>query len=243
MPESNLPESMQQKRTLFEKFQKKIDLKFKDELLLHQVFVHRSYLNENPGFPLNHNERLEFLGDAVLELVVTEHLFKTYPNPEGDLTNWRSALVKGQMLASVALELDMGELLYLSRGEEKSGGKSRSLILANTFEALLGAIYLDQDYVVAKSFVEKFLLGRLPEILEKGLHVDPKSRLQELAQEQRGVTPTYRVLAESGPDHAKQFQVGVFLKDELIGEGHGNSKQAAEQGAAVKALSGWPIAN
>ncbi len=239
MPPSNLPESMQNKRESFAKFQDSIEIHFKDERLLHQVFVHRSYLNENPGFPLNHNERLEFLGDAVLELIVTEYLYQNYPNPEGDLTNWRSALVKGQMLATIASELEMGQLLYLSKGEDKSGGKSRSLILANTFEALLGAIYLDQGYETAKTYISRFLLGRLPEILEKGLHVDPKSRLQEMAQEHRGVTPTYRVLSESGPDHAKQFEVGVFLRDELIGQGQGNSKQTAEQAAAFKAVENW----
>lgn len=232
---------MQRKQELFDSFQKTIEINFKNIQLLHQVFVHRSYLNENPGFPLGHNERLEFLGDAVLELIVTEHLFEHYPNPEGDLTNWRSALVRGQMLASVAVELAMGQLLYLSRGEEKSGGKSRSLILANTFEALLGAIYLDQGYPAAQKFVSRFLLIRLPEILEKGLHVDPKSHLQELAQDQRGVTPTYRVLTESGPDHAKKFEVGVFLHDELIGKGDGNSKQMAEQAAALEALRNWAV--
>ena len=223
----------------FHDFQNKIKVSFKNLKLLHQVFVHRSYLNENPGFPLNHNERLEFLGDAVLELVVTEHLYETYPNPEGDLTNWRSALVKGEMLSKVAQELEMGELLFLSKGEEKSGGKSRALILANTFEALIGAIYLDLGYSQAQKFVTRFLLGRLPEILQKGLHVDSKSRLQELAQDQLGITPAYKVLKEHGPDHAKEFTVGVFIVEKMIGEGVGNSKQAAEQAAATTALAGW----
>lgn len=204
---------------------------------MQQVFVHRSYLNENPGFPLQHNERLEFLGDAVLELVVTEHLFKTYPNPEGELTNWRSALVKGEMLAVIALELNIGELLYLSKGEEKGGGKSRALILANTFEALIGGIYLDQGYDAAKDFVTRFLLGRLPEILEKGLHVDAKSRFQEMVQELQGITPTYKVLSETGPDHAKTFEVGVFIGTKLVGSGSGNSKQSAEQAAASAAVN------
>ncbi len=223
----------------FTAFQKKIGYKFKDIHLLHQVFVHRSYLNENPGFPLNHNERLEFLGDAVLELVATEHLFMNYPNPEGELTNWRSALVRGQMLAEVAQGLAIGDLLYLSKGEEKSGGKSRALILANAFEALIGAMYLDGGYAAPQKFLLKYLLVRLPEILEKGLHVDAKSHLQELAQEERGVTPAYRVLSESGPDHAKIFDVGVFLGDRIIGQGKGNSKQAAEQAAAASALVDW----
>lgn len=228
-----------EREDLFKDFQRKIKVRFKNLELLHQVFVHRSYLNENPGFPLNHNERLEFLGDAVLELVVTEHLFTTYPNPEGDLTNWRSALVKGQMLASVAQELEMGQLLYLSKGEEKSGGKSRSLILANTIEALIGAIYLDLGYSVAQKFVSRYLLGRLPEILEKGLHVDAKSHLQELSQDQLGITPNYKVLSERGPDHAKEFTVGVYIAEKLAGQGSGNSKQAAEQSAASHALEHW----
>ena len=230
---------LEAKKTQFLDFQKKIDYTFTNDHLLHQVFVHRSYLNENPGFPLNHNERLEFLGDAVLELIVTEFLYQTYPNPEGDLTNWRSALVKGQMLAEIAQELEMGDLLYLSRGEEKSGGKSRSLILANTFEALIGAIYLYQGYSAAQKFVSHFLIGRLPTILEKGLHVDPKSKLQEMAQEERGITPAYKVLKEVGPDHAKQFTVGVYLQATMIGEGTGNSKQTAEQAAASHALLTW----
>lgn len=228
-----------QKNKKFVEFQKRIKINFKDQQLLRQAFVHRSYLNENPGFPLKHNERLEFLGDAVLELIVTEHLFRTYPNPEGELTNWRSALVRGQMLAEVAQELDMGELLYLSKGEEKSGGKSRALILANTFEALIGAIYLDQGYEKAAQFVTTHLLGRLPEILEKGLHIDAKSRFQEMIQELQGVTPTYKVLHESGPDHAKTFVVGVYIADKLVGQGSGNSKQAAEQAAANAALAQW----
>lgn len=220
-------------------FEKRIKIHFSDRQLLRQVFVHRSYLNENPGFPLQHNERLEFLGDAVLELVVTEFLFRTYPNPEGELTNWRSALVKGEMLSKVAQELDMGELLYLSRGEEKGGGKARALILANTFEALIGAIYLDQSYEVSQEFVGRVLLGRLPEILEKGWHVDAKSRFQELIQDVQGITPSYKVLDEHGPDHAKLFQVGVHVGDKLIGTGSGNSKQAAEQAAARDALDKW----
>lgn len=221
-------------------FGRRIRVKFKDADLLRQVFVHRSYLNENPGFPLNHNERLEFLGDAVLELVVTEFLFRTFPNPEGELTNYRSALVRGQMLAQVAQDLEMGGLLYLSRGEEKGGGKARALILANAFEALIGAIYLDQGFGVAQEFVARVLLPHLPKILAEGRHVDAKSRLQEMSQDQLGVTPAYQVLQETGPDHAKQFQVGVFLGNRMIGEGHGSSKQAAEQAAATHALEHWP---
>lgn len=234
-----MPNDTEEKIQQFADFQKLIKVTFQDHQLLRQAFVHRSYLNENPGFPLQHNERLEFLGDAVLELVVTEHLFKTYPNPEGELTNWRSALVKGEMLSVVASELAMGELLYLSKGEEKGGGKSRALILANTFEALIGALYLDQGYVPAQEFVTRFLLGRLPEILEKGLHVDAKSRFQELVQEVQGITPVYKVVHESGPDHAKIFEVGVYIGEKSVGNGTGNSKQAAEQAAAADALGQW----
>lgn len=220
-------------------FEKKIQIKFKDKNLLRQVFVHRSYLNENVGFDLDHNERLEFLGDAVLELIVTQHLFENYKNPEGELTNWRAALVKGPTLANIAKNLSMGECLYLSKGEEKTGGKSRQLILANTFEALIGAIYLDQGLEKTRDFVKKYLLSKLDEILEKKLYIDPKSRLQELSQESIGITPFYKVLAEYGPDHAKSFTVGVHLGNKLIGQGSGSSKQSAEQSAASNALDNW----
>lgn len=222
-----------------DEFEKKIGLRFKNKNLLRQVFVHRSYLNENVGFDLDHNERLEFLGDATLELIVTEYLYRNYENPEGELTNWRAALVKGPMLANLAKNLSMGEYLYLSKGEEKTGGKSRELILANTFEALIGAIYLDQGLEKAREFVEKHLLSQLPKILKKKLYIDPKSRLQELAQGSLGITPTYKVLAEYGPDHAKSFTVGVYLKNRLIGQGSGSSKQKAEQSAASSALENW----
>ncbi|MBI4029716.1 ribonuclease III, partial [Candidatus Berkelbacteria bacterium] len=164
-------------------FQKKIEIRFQDLNLLRQVFVHRSYLNENLGFDLDHNERLEFLGDAVLELIVTDYLFLRYKNPEGELTNFRSSLVKGETISKVARELNMGEYLYLSRGEMKGGGRSNQLLLANTFEALVGAIYLDQGYDKAKFFVEKQLIPKLKEIIAKGQVLDSKSRLQELAQE------------------------------------------------------------
>jgi ribonuclease-3 len=220
------------------KFENKIDVKFKNKELLKQVFVHRSYINENPKFGLNHNERLEFLGDAVLELIVTEYLYKNYPNPEGELTNWRSALVKGQMLSKIADNLEINDYLYLSRGEEKSTGKSRQIILANSFEALIGAIYLDQGYDIASAFIHKFLIIHLNEILEKELYRDSKSRLQELSQEKNGITPEYRVLSESGPDHDKSFEIGVFLGNDQAGIGTGSSKQEAEQHAAQDALKG-----
>lgn len=218
------------------KFEELIGIKFNNKDLLRQVFVHRSYLNENPSFDLDHNERLEFLGDAVLELISTEYLYKNYPNPEGELTNWRSAMVKGETLAKVGISLNMSDHLFLSRGEAKSEGKGRQIILANAFEALIGAIYLDQGFEKAREFVAKYILVRLPEILELGLYVDAKSKLQEVVQEKDGYTPSYRVLGESGPDHDKTFHVGVFVNDRMVGEGRGSSKQAAEQVAAGKGL-------
>jgi ribonuclease-3 len=217
-------------------FEKKININFKDQELLKQVFVHRSYLNENPRFSLDNNERLEFLGDAVLELIITEYLYKNYDNPEGELTNWRSALVRGQMLSKIAEELGINEYLFLSRGEQKSTGKARQIILANAFEALTGAIYLDQGYDVAKKFVHTVLTKYLNEIIDKELYKDAKSRLQELSQDINAITPVYRVLSESGPDHAKIFVIGVYIGDNKFGEGEGDSKQEAEQKAAEAAL-------
>lgn len=222
-----------------EKFEKSIGIDFNDKKLLLTVFVHRSYLNENVGSRLDHNERLEFLGDAVLELSVTEHLYKNYSNPEGELTNWRAALVRGKMLSEIAKKIEMDDHLCLSRGEQKSKGKARDLILANAFEALVGAIYLDQGYEKAAEFIKKYLLVNLPEILDKKLYLDSKSHLQELSQEQRRVTPVYKVLTEYGPDHNKSFSVGVYLGEKLIGEGSGSSKQIAEESAASNALENW----
>ncbi len=222
-----------------EDFQKKSGLSFTNQSLLRNAFVHRSYLNEAADNTQEHNERLEFLGDAVLELVVTEYLYKNFDNPEGELTNWRSSIVKGEVLAKVAAEIKLGDYLYLSKGEEKSGGRTRSLILANTFEALIGAIYLDMGYAQASEFIHKYLVSLLPEIIEKRLYVDPKSRLQELSQEDLNATPEYKVLGETGPDHQKEFIVGVYAHGRLIAQGSGSSKQRAEQTAATDALSRW----
>jgi len=223
--------------------EKKLQLEFKNRDLLIEAFCHRSYLNEHPDFPLPHNERLEFLGDAVLELIVTEYLYKKYPEKnEGELTSWRAALVNAKILGELAKELGFNDFLLLSKGEEKETGKARLYILANTFEALIGAIYLDQGYEAAKNFVEKNLIEKkLPEIIEKGLFKDPKTRFQEEAQERMKITPTYKVLEEWGPDHAKHFIVGVFLGDELVAKGEGTSKQEAEEEAAKNALKikGW----
>lgn len=217
-------------------FSKKIGVEFSDKDLLKQVFIHRSYLNEHRGLGLSHNERLEFLGDAVLELAVTEYLYLKYDKPEGELTNWRSALVKGETLAQVAIELGMPEHMLLSYGEAKSGGSHKNYLLANAFEALIGAMYLDSGYNTCQGFIEKHILARLPEIIQKGLFIDPKSRLQEYTQEHLSITPTYQVLEEAGPDHAKQFLVGVYLNEKELARGSGSSKQSAQIAAAQEAL-------
>lgn len=226
----------------YSKFEASIGVTFADKGLLTQAFVHRSYLNEHPTFSYGHNERLEFLGDAVLELVVTEHLYRNYPNPEGELTNWRAALVNAKMLSDIAKDMGIEPYLYLSHGEAKDGGsKARMYILANAIEAVIGAMYLDQGTEVVRGFVNRFVLSRLPHILEHQLHLDPKSRFQERAQETIGLTPTYRVLEERGPDHAKEFTVGVYLGDDLVAQGIGTSKQEAQIDAAEKGIraKGW----
>jgi len=219
--------------------EKHLGIEFKNKELLTTVFVHRSYLNESGNKEIEHNERLEFLGDAVLELVVTDHLYQNYTNPEGELTNWRSSIVRGDVLAKVAGELELGEFLQLSKGEDKSGGRNRKLILANTFEALVGAIYLDNGYDRAAEFIYQHLTILLPEIIEKKLYIDPKSRLQELAQEKYGHTPDYRVISEEGPDHTKTFTVGAYVNKKLLAEGSGSSKQKAETEAAAEAIKGF----
>lgn len=221
----------------FSLLEKKIGLKFKNKELLTQAFVHRSYLNENPGFHLDQNERLEFLGDAVLELVITEYLYKMYPEKaEGELTNWRAALVNAKMLTSVAEEIGFNDFLLLSRGETKELGKARQYILANTFEAFIGSLYLDSGYESAEKFIGTYLLKKLPNIIQKKLYKDSKSQFQEESQEKIGVTPVYKVIKEWGPDHKKKFAVGVFLNEELVAEGQGDSKQEAEEEAAKQAL-------
>ena len=226
----------------FSILEKQLNLKFKNKDLLVQAFCHRSYLNENPNSNLEQNERLEFLGDAVLELIVTEYLFEKYPKkPEGELTNWRASLVNAKMLSETAHESGLNDYLLLSKGEKKETGKARQYILANTFEALIGAAYLDLGYKKCRDFIEKNLIIKLPEIIEKGLFKDTKSRFQEEAQERRGVTPTYKVMREWGPDHFKHFIVGVFLNNELVAEAEGSSKQEAEVEASKNALEikGW----
>lgn len=222
----------------FSKLEKLIGIKFKDKNILNQAFIHRSYINEHRNEGIESNERMEFLGDAVLELVSTEHLYKNHPNyDEGEMTNYRSALVKGKHLADIARELALGDYLYLSHGEENSEGNRKNHILANTLEAFIGAIYLDKGFKKAGEFVQKFILVRLDEIIEKNLHIDPKSQFQEMIQEKVGVTPTYEILSESGPDHAKNFETGVYINGELVAKGNGSSKQKAEEDAAKQALT------
>lgn len=223
----------------FSKLEKAVGVVFIDKDLLRQAVVHRSYLNEHPDFALGHNERLEFLGDAVLEIIVTEHLFRTFPEtPEGDLTNWRASLVNAITLADIAAKIGVEEFLYLSKGESKDkGSKARQYILANAMEALIGAIYLDQGIGRAKDFVMDKVVSLLDDILAKKLYLDPKSKFQEKAQEMYRVTPHYKVLSEVGPDHAKEFEVGLYLGDEKVSTGRGSSKQEAQVDAARHGLT------
>lgn len=209
---------------------------------LEQAVVHRSYLNEHPDFPLAHNERLEFLGDAVLELVVTEYLYVNFENPEGELTTWRSAIVNGDSLAVIARDLGVEPYLYMSKGEEKdANSKARRYILANAMEAIIGAIYLDFGWEVSKSFVLKTVVTKLDAIIQERSYIDPKSKFQEAAQSRLSVTPSYKVLEESGPDHQKTFIMGAYLGKDLVAKGEGTSKQEAQISAAAAALKekGW----
>jgi ribonuclease-3 len=213
-----------------------LGVKLKNSDLYLSAFTHRSYLNENRGFALPHNERLEFLGDAVLELAATEYLYKNYPHPEGELTNFRSALVNYKILSDIAGRLGFEKFLLMSRGEAKDTGRARQVILANCIEAVIGAMYLDLGYQETGNFIAREILVDLPKIIEGGSYVDPKSKLQELIQEKRGVTPTYGVISETGPDHNKVFIVGAFVGQEEVGRGSGPSKQEAELSAAENAL-------
>lgn len=216
--------------------EKTIGVKFKNKDLLRQAFIHRSYLNENRS-EKEHNERLEFLGDAVLELVTTEYLYKNFPNPEGELTNLRSSIVKRETLAETARDLKLGEYLLLSRGEKASGGHEKDYILANTVEALIGAIYLDKGYEACETFIQKYIIAKLTAIMETGKHIDAKSLFQEKAQEIMSVTPEYKLIFDEGPDHNKTFTMGVYLGSEFVAQGKGSSKQAAEQQAAQEGLA------
>lgn len=223
-------------------FEKKIGVIFINKDIIQQAFTHRSYINEHPGLGVQHNERLEFLGDAVLELVTTEELFARFPHvPEGELTAYRAAMVNTNSLADTATELELVEYLRLSKGEAKDKGKGRGHILANTFEAVVGALYLDQGYDAAQKFIAENLFGKITEIVEKKLYRDGKSLVQEKAQEKLGVTPSYEIISEKGPDHDKFFTAGIYFGGELAAQGRGASKQEAEQAAARKALEerGW----
>lgn len=226
----------------FAGFEQKTGFTFINKHLLTTAFTHRSYLNENKNPDLEHNERLEFLGDAVLELVVTDFLFKKYPEKtEGDLTAYRAALVNTVSISDAAKKLGMNDYLLLSKGEAKDTGRAREYILANTFESFIGALYLDQGYDAAQKFIADNLFAKTDEVVAKRLWQDPKSRLQEIAQEEESVTPQYKMMGESGPDHDKKFIAGVFLGEKEIARGEGKSKQEAEQMAAERALEkkGW----
>ncbi len=221
----------------FRELEERIGVEFENKNLIIQAFCHRSYLNENPDFDLGQNERLEFLGDAVLELVVTNYLYHNYPDKsEGELTSWRAALVNTKEIGTVAERLGFEEFLLLSKGENREKGRARICILANTFEAVIGAIYIDRGYDVVARFIEDNLISDLPEIIKLGLFRDPKSELQEKTQEEVSITPNYIVLEESGPDHQRHFKIGVFLNDKKVGEGSGWSKKEAEEQAAKEAL-------
>lgn len=223
--------------------EEKIGIKFKNQDLLRQAVVHRSYLNENPGFRLNNNERLEFLGDAVLEIIVTEYLYYNFPEEEeGKLTNYRASLVNTYLLAVVAQDIELESFLYLSKGESKDKNeKARRSILADTVEAVVGAIYLDQGKRSAEKFIKNRIIPKLDNILKKNLYLDPKSKFQEEAQDKYGITPHYKVLKEEGPDHAKIFEVGLYLEDKIVAKGRGSSKQEAQVKAAEEGIKkeGW----
>lgn len=219
------------------KVEETIGINFNNHLLLKEALTHRSYINENLDWPVSHNERLEFLGDAVLEIVVTKFLFDKYPEfNEGRLTSVRAALVNHNMLLKVAKDVGLDSEIFLSKGEEKGSDKAKEAIFANAVEALIGAIYMDQGYDAAKGFIDKFVLTNLGMVMEKKLYHDPKSLLQEVVQEKLSITPKYEVVGENGPDHDKRFSVGVYFGDKLVAEGEGESKQDAEREAAAKAL-------
>ena len=209
--------------------------------LFQEALTHRSYLNEHKSYKYPHNERLEFLGDAVLELVVTENLFHHYENPEGELTSFRAALVNGDMLAKIGGDLGIQDFLLMSRGEAKDTGRARGYLVANAMEAIIGALYVDQGYDAARDFILEHVMSHLPEVFAQNLHTDAKSRFQELAQEKMSLTPSYRVMKEWGPDHDRHFIAGVYLGEEKVAEGEGASKQEAQREAAKQALlaKGW----
>ncbi|HCJ45728.1 MAG: ribonuclease III [Candidatus Moranbacteria bacterium] len=233
--------SIMEQRIDLEQLKKKLVIDIVNPDLFEEALTHRSYLNEHKTYKHPHNERLEFLGDAVLELVVTKYLFDNFKNPEGDLTSFRASLVNGDMLGKIGHELGLQDFLLMSRGETKDTGRARTYLVANAMESVIGALYMDQGYDAAKKFIEKYVTVRLNEVLAEGLYTDPKSRFQELAQEKTGITPGYRVLKEWGPDHDRHFIAGVFLGEELVAEGEGISKQEAQREAARQGIiiKGW----
>ena len=219
-----------------------LNVPFKDLGLLAEALTHRSYLNEHREHAGNHNERLEFLGDAVLELAVTDFLFRKFPvKQEGELTAYRAALVNTVSLAESARSLGLGDYLLLSKGEAKDTGRARDVILADAFEAIIGAVYLDQGYAAAEAFIAANLYGKIDAVIERRSYQDAKSRFQERAQEKKGFTPRYETLDEAGPDHDKRFTVGVYVGSEEVARGEGKSKQEAEQAAAQAGIErmGW----
>jgi len=221
----------------FEHFEERLGVSFKNKDLLREAFTHRSYINEHKKSSLSHNERLEFLGDAVLELVVTKFLYEKYPDKtEGDLTSYRAALVNAVTLAEVSRKLEVNDFLLLSKGESKDIGRARDAILANTFESIVGALYLDLGYESAAEFIAKNVFPLTDRIVEEKLWLDAKSHFQEKAQEHDGVTPVYKTMEEVGPDHDKCFKVAVYIGNEMVSGGEGRSKQEAEQNAARRAL-------
>lgn len=219
-----------------EQLKERLGIIIRQTALFQEALTHRSYLNEHKSYEYPHNERLEFLGDAVLELVVTENLFHNYENPEGELTSFRAALVNGDMLAKIGSDLGIQDFLLMSRGESKDTGRARGYLVANAMEAIIGALYLDQGYDAAKKFILEQVMSHLPEVFEQNLHTDAKSQFQELAQEKMGITPSYRVLKEWGPDHDRHFIAGVYLGEDKIAEGEGASKQESQREAAKQAL-------
>lgn len=226
---------MQQVQT--EELAKALGIEITNPAFFQEALTHRSYLNENRGYKFPHNERLEFLGDAVLELAVTEFLFSKYPEkPEGELTNLRAALVNGEMLGNIGKSIQLDNFLLMSRGEAKDTGRARNYLLANAMEAVIGALYKDQGYQAAEDFIARNIFTQLETVIEKGLYTDAKSHFQEKAQEHTGITPNYKILSESGPDHDRSFTAGVYIEDELIAEGQGTSKQEAQRAAAKNAL-------
>lgn len=229
-----------QDKSAYQKFATDVlNVTFNDVDLLLLAFTHRSYVNEHKKTVHEHNERLEFLGDAVLELVVTEYLYLTYKDPEGVLTNWRSALVRTESIGAVATKSGFEPLLRLSRGEKRGTDRARAQILANAYEAVIGAIYLDQGYDAAKKYIHGSLITTFDEILQSGSWQDPKSQLQEIVQSKDGFTPVYKVISEEGPDHDKVFTVGAYVNGKLKGKGQGPSKQAGQVVAAEAALKNY----